>query len=390
MNVLIVAATVGGMMSVAMADEAVTREVVEKVRPEVYRRTVFIGDSITDGNTYPALVRTALEDGKRPGMVSICAGIGGDTAAGMRKRLVRDCLSYRPTLVTFNAGANDAIHGVGPEAYEKDVRAVAEALKEAKIPLILLTTNIVGEKNARVRPRLAEFDAILRRIAKDYGLAVAEVNQRQNEALKAGTAQLSEDDLHPNYEGQRSIARAVLDAMGYADLAVPKQARNELLPGVLTQWKARERNKREDISEKTIGDVKVDETWTAVELPDKTAAAQDWLDDVRAQGACTSLQKKMPKGILAVTVVRAEKAKKVFMNVGAEDDKIFLNGKEIYHHTLADWYGWHLAKQAVPIELKEGENTFVMQAGGVFFLSLTDEPIYDVIQKEQDAGEKAE
>ena len=32
----------------------------ERVGPEVYQRTVFLGDSITDGNTYPQLVRDAL------------------------------------------------------------------------------------------------------------------------------------------------------------------------------------------------------------------------------------------------------------------------------------------------------------------------------------------
>ena len=63
------------------------------------RRLVFVGDSITDGHTLPLLVRQALADAKKPVPVVINAGVAGDTAAGMRKRLERDVLSRKPTLV---------------------------------------------------------------------------------------------------------------------------------------------------------------------------------------------------------------------------------------------------------------------------------------------------
>lgn len=49
------------------------------------QRIVFIGDSITDGHTYPLLVRQALAEAHKPVPVCINAGISGDTAAGMRK-----------------------------------------------------------------------------------------------------------------------------------------------------------------------------------------------------------------------------------------------------------------------------------------------------------------
>src|SRR5947209_2827992 len=112
-------------------------------------------------------------------MVTINAGIGGDTARGMRARLDRDVLTFHPTLVTLSAGANDALHGVGPDDYERDVRAIAERLRAEHIPLILLTPNLLGPKQQpKGQKGLDAYEAILRRVVKDFGLRVAEVNQR--------------------------------------------------------------------------------------------------------------------------------------------------------------------------------------------------------------------
>src|SRR5437588_3238182 len=224
-------------VSVAAATGGPAHE-LGKIPPRVYRRTVFLGDSITDGNTYPALVRDALAGARLPEMVAINAGIGGDIASGMRSRLERDVLAFHPTLVTLSAGANDTLHGVSADDYERDVRAIAERLRREHVPLILLTPNILGPKQQpKGQKGLEQYEGILRRIADEYGLRIAEVNRRQKEDLAAGKPQLAPDDLHPNYQGQRMIARAVLDAMGYTDAKVPETVVNEPLPGIISSWK---------------------------------------------------------------------------------------------------------------------------------------------------------
>jgi hypothetical protein len=73
-------------------------------------RIVFVGDSITDGHTYPQLVRQALAEAGKPVPVIINAAIAGDTARGMRLRIERDVLVHRPTLVTLSVGINDVLH----------------------------------------------------------------------------------------------------------------------------------------------------------------------------------------------------------------------------------------------------------------------------------------
>src|SRR4051812_42587846 len=78
------------------------------------QRLVFVGDSITDGNTYPLLLRQALADAKKQVPVCINAGLAGDTAAGIHKRLDRDVLARKPTLVILSVGVNDALHKLKP------------------------------------------------------------------------------------------------------------------------------------------------------------------------------------------------------------------------------------------------------------------------------------
>ena len=103
-------------------------------------RIVFLGDSITDGHTAPLLLRQALGD-RAP--VCINAGVAGDTAAGMKRRLERDVLPRRPTLVALSVGINDVLRGVSTSDYEADVSVISDRLKRDGIPLLILTPNIV-------------------------------------------------------------------------------------------------------------------------------------------------------------------------------------------------------------------------------------------------------
>src|SRR5687768_6635701 len=70
-------------------------------------RVVFIGDSITDGHTCPLLFEQSLREAKKPVPVCLNAGVAGDTAAGVRRRLDRDVLSHQPTLAVLMIGTND-------------------------------------------------------------------------------------------------------------------------------------------------------------------------------------------------------------------------------------------------------------------------------------------
>jgi lysophospholipase L1-like esterase len=350
----------------------------DKLPPAVFHRTAFLGDSITDGNTYPQLVRDALAGVGPEKMVAINAGIGGDTAHGMRGRLDRDVFAFHPTLVTLSCGANDTLRGVNPDSYEQDVRGIAQRMKKEGVPLILLTLNVLGPKQqAKGQKGLEQYEVILRQIAKDYGLRVAEVNARQKEDAAAGRPQLAPDDLHPNWNGQRMIARALLDAMGYSDVKVPERILNEPLPGVIGEWKVKplEANAAA-ITEESIKALKADGSWLTLKLPetqpipDADSLDERWIDHYRTLGAAVSLRQRAEKSFVGIATITRDAANTAQFHTGAELEDVWLNGKHLYHNDGSR--GWHIGRESFAGELKGGENTVVIKTGRVFFLSVTE------------------
>lgn len=343
----------------------------------VYRRTAFLGDSITDGNTYPSLVQDAVRQTGRLGMVAINAGIGGDTAEQMAARLDRDVLVHQPTLVTFSAGGNDLHHGVTAEQYEQAVRSIIERVRERHIPLILLTT-IYRPPTAKpgVIEGLANYDKVLRRLASEYTLHLAEVGARMNEDAEAGHEQLVPNDGHPGYQGQRMIARAVLDAMGYDDIPVPERLTCTLRPGVIASWQLRSVAAEEaPLTEPSVAALDPDDSWITLTLPQAEPLSGDgklWLDDYRRQGMATELKKwiggETDKFIGTATIV-SRTARTSNFHTGANLSKIWLNGQQIYENL---WHhGWHAGRESVAVELRQGPNTVVIETGEQFFLSVS-------------------
>ena len=355
-----------------------------KLPPETLHRIVFLGDSITDGNTYPLLVQSALFGACVCEVTPINAGIGGDTAEGMHKRLARDVLDKKPTLVTFNAGANDSLHGVSVETYELHVRGIAKELKDAGIPLVLLTPNVMaGARKEKVGVTLAAYENVLRKVARDFNLRIGEVRARQEEDLARGAIILAPDDLHPNYEGQRMIARAALDAFGYTDAKVPLRPANlKPLPGVVSSWKMKAYGAKEALpKDAEIAALKPDGAWKDCALPDPKPFAEGdennlWQDDFRQQGGAVALNERVGTGnrFIGVAALECAQARKVIFNTGAELQRIYLNGTLVYEQK--EFRGWHIGRQSVEAELMAGKNTIAIQCGATFFLNVTDTRMY--------------
>ncbi len=346
------------------------KPVIEEDRPA---RIVFLGDSITDGHTLPLLVRQALADAKKAVPVVINAGVGGDTAAGMRKRLDRDVLSRKPTLVVLSAGINDVLHGVKAEDYESDVVAIAVALRDKKIPLLLLTPTILGPKHEEADKKLGDFIFSLGRVSRRYDAALAEVNQQLRTEQRQGTKLLEDDQVHLTFAGYRAMARAVLDGLGHKDVPVPKELKPELMPGIVRDWKVKALEKADALDDKAVAQVKPDDSWKALALPQKGPLAHWWADQERQRGFAQEIDKLAGPGkaYLGVTTVDSAKARKAFLNAGAQLSAVWLNGQRVYKSD--GWTGWHAGKERVAIDLKEGKNALVIETGPAFFLSITDD-----------------
>lgn len=176
-------------------------------------RLVFLGDSLTAGygldpeNAYPAMVEKALR-ADDPETVVINAGLSGDTTAGGLQRV--DWILRQPMDVFFVAlGANDALRGLPVESTMDNLQAIIRKARakhpEARIILAgMLAPPNMGE------PYQAAFNRIYPDLAKAESV---ELLPFLLEGV-AGVPSLNlADGIHPNIEGHRRIAQAVLEKL---------------------------------------------------------------------------------------------------------------------------------------------------------------------------------
>lgn len=338
-------------------------------------RIVCLGDSITDGQTYALLVEQALREAGRPVPKFYPAGIGGDTSAGMRARLERDVLVFKPTLVTVSCGVNDMGGGMSLADYEANVVAIIERLQRERVKVMLLTTSNFADRLAADQKQLAPANAVLHRLAAKYQLPVAEVFDRMEEARNVEKGGLWEaDGCHLNLAGFRAMARAILDALGEKDVPVPTEMKLTPLPGILREWRVKviADDKAPRLDDAGAAAIQPDVTWKTLLLPDPKPADGWWWDQERQRGFAVSLRRDFAPGTRFVCVadVPAKSAERLFLNTGGELGPVWLNGVRVFGKGEPP-KGWHAGGYRLPVELVPGVNRIVLETNGRFCLSLT-------------------
>lgn len=341
--------------------------------PTTQDRIVFLGDSITDGGTMMLMIGQAICDAGKPAPTLINAGIAGDTSAGMLKRLKRDVLAHRPTIVCVSAGINDLMRNVKPEAYAKNIDGIVKGLQERKVRVVVLTLTPVGSKHEAKQAMWQQYNTILRGAATRYGCAVAEVARDMTAGPGSPDRLLSDDHIHLGFDGYIKMAGAVLHALGYARLSAPRDLRIEQLPGIIAHWKFRALGKGEKApTEEDVKALKADGTWKDYSLPEQRPRDSWWLEHERRRGLGLSMEKLIgpAKEFVGVAKLESAEAREVWVNVGAQLQAVFLNGVKIYQNK--GWRGWHPGKEAVRVRLKKGANQIVVVVPNQWFLSVTD------------------
>jgi lysophospholipase L1-like esterase len=196
-------------------------------------RIVFFGDSITEqGDLSGGYVRRISEEiGRRlpdKDITVIGAGISGNKVPDLEARLDRDVLSANPTMVVVYIGINDVWHstyaqGTPKDDYESGLRNLIRRIQATGAKVILCTPSMIGEKTDGANPldsMLDEYAAISRSVAKETKASLIDLRRLFLEHLRRANPDnkdsgiLTQDGVHLNADGNRMVARWILDALG--------------------------------------------------------------------------------------------------------------------------------------------------------------------------------
>lgn len=192
-------------------------------------RIVFLGDSITQagvGKTgYVTLIKNKLAE-KHPdlGVEVIGAGISGNKVPDLQKRLDKDVIAKKPTLVVIYIGINDVWHsemnpprGTPKDKYEEGLKEIIGKIKDAGARVVLCTPTVIGEKKSnKLDAQLDEYADVSRKVAKETGVTLCDLRKAFREHLEKHNADdkekgvLTSDRVHLNDAGNQFVAETIL------------------------------------------------------------------------------------------------------------------------------------------------------------------------------------
>jgi lysophospholipase L1-like esterase len=194
-----------------------------------YTRLIVCGDSYSEG------MSDEIINGQYRGWADRLADVMAKDVSGftyanlairgkLLKQVIDDqlpvALSYvtgPETLLTFHAGANDALRPsykpeVAQALYADAVRRAAESGATLMLFTVLERTGNTGRGSEVWASRFSEFNKGVRKVGAEVGAIVVDANQ---ETFFNDSRFLAFDRLHLNAEGHNRVAQALLERLGY-------------------------------------------------------------------------------------------------------------------------------------------------------------------------------
>ena len=170
---------------------------------------LFLGTSLTAGlgldpdSAFPQLLQRKI-DARRLAYRTVNAGVSGETAAGLLRRL--DWVLQQPAaVIVVETGANDGLRGQAVEGTKQTIGEILRRIKrdrpEAKVLLVQMEapTNLGTSYTSG-------FHAMFPALAKEYGVTLLPFLLDR----VAGHAELNQaDGVHPNPVGERIVVENV-------------------------------------------------------------------------------------------------------------------------------------------------------------------------------------
>ena len=197
--------------SVAAATAAPSTPAADEVVILALGDSLFAGNGLGPGQSYPAQLETALKARGIPVRI-VNAGVSGDTTADGLARLdfVLKGMGQKPGLVIISLGGNDMLRVVPPAETRKNLAALLAKLQAAKVPVVLLgllAAPNLGQEYA------AGFNPIYPALAKQYGATLVPFWLAP---LQGHPELLQGDHIHPTLPGIDQLVAATIDQVAGA------------------------------------------------------------------------------------------------------------------------------------------------------------------------------
>jgi lysophospholipase L1-like esterase len=194
-------------------------------------RIVFFGDSITFFGALPkgyvhTIRHTLAEKHKDLGIDVQGAGVPGNKVTDLQKRLDKDVLAKKPTLVVVYIGINDVWHdekflmkGTPKDEFESGLGDLITRIQATGARVVLCTPSVIGEKKPgtnKLDEKLDEYAAIGRRVAKNTDTPLVDLRKVFQDHLAKNNPNdrergiLTLDRAHLNDAGNKLVADAIL------------------------------------------------------------------------------------------------------------------------------------------------------------------------------------
>jgi isoamyl acetate esterase len=194
-------------------------------------KVIFFGDSLTalagiDGpkdkgvtRGYVRIFRDAIREKHPDKDVDVdWVATGGHTVPDLLKRVDKDVIAKRPTIVVVQIGCNDA-RRIPKDTFRASLEELIDKLQKEKIRVVQCTLTSVGEKHDGTNkddPKLDEFAAVEREVAKAKGVPLNDLRRafvehwKKNNPDNKPSGILTYDGNHFNDAGHRFVAEQML------------------------------------------------------------------------------------------------------------------------------------------------------------------------------------
>ncbi len=358
MTELVMAVLAGALLcGTAIADERPLPDILKGAR-----RILFYGDSLTDGSSYPDyVINTLNREFPVAGFEIINAGICGNTAADLVRRLQTDVMALHPDLVIISVGQNDLSQKRKIEDFRADISSLVETLQNAGIRVMLVLPSPRGDPESD--KRFLDYLTVLRDASAHYKAPIADAHTLFIEWAKTGREVLHEDGIHHGPDGFECMARAVLNAFllenAEMDMAV------QPWPGLLTEWQTSAPvEKGGEYSPAKAAN------WTPYD-PASLMKKQEWYNSpFPARGAWMPFKdSNTGEAAYGRTFYDATAAGPVELRIGGSTNPqmVWLNGELVWKGGAR---GYHPDAARTTVKMKKGRNEIVVVSNFMVFIGI--------------------